>query len=90
MSILTKIFSGGATKLVEGIGGVLDSLTTTKEEKLEAELKIKELISSYETEMEKNITDRWVSDNSGSWLSKNVRPIVLLTFSCLYYINDIY
>ena len=79
MSILTKIFSGGATKLVEGIGGVLDSLTTTKEEKLEAELKIKELISSYETEMEKNITDRWVSDNSGSWLSKNVRPIVLLT-----------
>ena len=79
MSILTKIFSGGATKLVEGIGGVLDKLTTTKEEKLEAELKIKELISSYETEMEKNITDRWVSDNNGSWLSKNVRPIVLLT-----------
>ena len=43
MSILSKIFSSGATKLVDGIGGVLDSLTTTKEEKLEAELKIKEL-----------------------------------------------
>lgn len=79
MSILSKILSGGATKLVEGIGGVLDNLTTSKEEKLEAELKIKELISSYETEMEGNITQRWVSDNKGSWLSKNVRPIVLLT-----------
>ena len=29
--------------------------------------------------MESNITERWVSDNQGSWLSKNVRPMVLLT-----------
>ena len=34
MSILSKIFSGGAKELVEGVGGVLDNLTTTKEEKL--------------------------------------------------------
>ena len=37
MSFLTKILSGGATDLVKGVGGVLDNLTTTKEEKLEAE-----------------------------------------------------
>ena len=37
MSILTKIFSGGAADLVKGVGGVLDDLTTSKEEKLEAE-----------------------------------------------------
>ena len=36
MSILGKIFSAGATKLVEGVGGVIDSLHTSKEEKLEA------------------------------------------------------
>ena len=36
MSIIGKIFSGGADKLVESVGGVLDNLTTTKEEKLEA------------------------------------------------------
>ena len=58
MSILTKIFSGGATELVKGVGGVIDNLHTSKEEKLEAEQKIKELISSYEIEMEKNITER--------------------------------
>ena len=79
MGILNKIFSGGAAELVKGVGGVLDNLTTTKAEKLEAQRKIKELVSDYETKMEANITDRWKSDmNSDSWLSKNVRPLVLI------------
>ena len=79
MSILNKIFSGGAKELVEGVGGVLDNLTTTKGEKLEAKRKIQELVSNYETKMEQNITDRWKADmNSDSWLSKNVRPLVLI------------
>jgi len=79
MSILTKIFSGGATELVKGVGGIIDNLHTSKEEKLAAELKIKQLISDYEIEMEKNITSRWEADlKSDSWLSKNVRPLVLI------------
>ena len=78
MSILGTIFSGGAKDLVESVGGVIDNLHTSKEEKLEAEQKIKELIANYEIEMEKNITDRWKADmNSDSWLSKNIRPLVL-------------
>ena len=79
MSILTKIFSSGATELIKGVGSVIDNLHTSKEEKLEAERKVKELISNYEVEMEKTITDRWESDmKSDSWLSKNVRPMVLI------------
>ncbi len=79
MSILTKIFSSGASDLIGSIGGVVDNLTTSKEEKLEAERKIKELVSNYEVEMEKTITDRWKSDMaSDSWMSKNVRPLVLI------------
>ena len=79
MSILTSIFSGGATELVKGVGGVIDDLHTSEEEKLEATQKIKELVSNYEVEMEKTITDRWKSDMaSDSWLSKNVRPMVLV------------
>jgi len=77
--MLGKIFSGGAADLVKSVGGVIDSLHTSKEEKLAAELKIKELISNYEIEMEKNITSRWQVDlKSDSWLSKNVRPMVLI------------
>ena len=77
--MLGKIFSGGAADLVKGIGGVVDNLHTSAEEKLEAERKIKELIANYEVEMEKNITSRWEADlKSDSWLSKNVRPLVLI------------
>ena len=79
MSILTSLFSGGAADLVKGVGGVIDDLHTSKEEKLAAEQKIKEIVANYEVEMEKNITQRWTADmNSDSWLSKNVRPLVLI------------
>ena len=79
MSILTKIFSAGAGELVKNVGGVIDNLTTSKEEKLEAYRKIKELVSNYEVEMEKTITDRWQADmSSGSWLAQNIRPLVLI------------
>ncbi len=79
MSLLKKVLSSGASKLIKDVGGVLDNLTTSKEEKLAAEQKIKELISSHELEMQKQVTNRWEADmNSDSWLSKNVRPLVLI------------
>ena len=79
MSIITKIFSSGAGELVKSVGGVIDNLTTSKEEKLEAERKIQDLIANHEVEMEKNITERWKMDmQSDSWLSKNIRPLVLV------------
>jgi len=79
MNILGMLTGGGAKDLVEGIGGVVDNLHTSEEEKLEANQKIKELVSNYEVEMEKTITERWKVDmNSDSWLSKNIRPMVLI------------
>ena len=79
MSILTKIFSAGAGELVKNVGGVIDNLTTSKEEKMEAERKIKDLVMGYEAEMQKQVTERWKMDmQSDSWLSKNIRPLVLI------------
>ena len=79
MNILGKVFSSGATELVKGVGGVIDNLHTSKEEKLAAEQEIKKLVSNYEVEMEKTITERWKMDmQSDSWLSKNIRPMVLV------------
>ena len=79
MSILTSLLSGGAAKLVESVGGVIDNLHTSKEEKLEAEAKIKDLVMGYEAEMQKQVTERWKMDmQSDSWLSKNIRPLVLI------------
>ena len=79
MNILGKIFSSGATDLVKGVGGVIDNLHTSKEEKLEAEKKIKDMIMGYEAQMQKEVSNRWGVDmNSDSWLSKNIRPMVLI------------
>ena len=79
MNILGTIFSNGANELVKSVGGVIDNLTTTKEEKLEAERKIKEMIHSYECKMQEEVSNRWTSDmNSDSWLAKNIRPLVLI------------
>mgnify|MGYP003631607770 FL=1 len=77
--MINKLLSAGAANLVKSVGGVLDNLTTTKEEKLAAELKIKDMIMGYEAEMQKQVTERWKMDmNSDSWLSKNIRPLVLV------------
>jgi len=79
MSILANLLSGGAAELVKGVGGVIDNLHTSKEEKLEAEAKIKDLVMGYEAEMQKQVTERWKMDmQSDSWLSKNIRPLVLV------------
>ena len=79
MGILSKIFSSGTSELVKEVGGVIDNLTTTQEEKLQAEQKIKELFMAHEAEMQKQVTERWKMDMaSDSWLSKNIRPLVLI------------
>ena len=56
MGILTSILSSGATELVKGVGGVIDNLHTYKEEKLPDEIKVKDLIASYEKQIEKEIS----------------------------------
>ena len=77
--MIGKILSGGAADLIKNVGGVIDNLHTSKEEKLAAELKIKDMIMGYEAEMQKQVTERWKVDmNSDSWLSKNIRPLVLV------------
>ena len=77
--MIKKLISAGAGELVKSVGGVLDNLTTSKEEKLEARRKIQDMVMGYEAEMQKQVTERWKMDmNSDSWLSKNIRPLVLV------------
>ena len=85
MSIIAKLLSGGAAELVKGIGGVVDNLHTSKEEKLAAEAKIKDLVMGYEAEMQKQVTERWKMDmQSDSFLSKNIRPLVLVYLTSIF------
>ena len=73
--ILSKLFGETAS----GIANIVDRFVQTKEEKHKANQEIQQLFQSFEIEMQKNTTERWKFDStSDSWLSKNIRPLVLL------------
>ena len=77
--MIGNLLSKGTAELVKNVGGVIDNLHTSAEEKLDAERKIKDMIMGYEAEMQKQVTERWKMDmQSDSWLSKNIRPLVLI------------
>lgn len=76
--ILTRLFGKGSG-IVEQVGGVVDKFVRTKEEKAQFEKEMAEILINAEADMQKNVTERWKADmTSDSWLSKNVRPLVLM------------
>lgn len=83
--------SGPITALIKEVGGVIDSLSTTKEEKLEAQrqlvaLQMEFTLKAQELEMGwvQAQRDTIVAEASGaSWLQRNWRPILMLFFAFL-------
>lgn len=70
-------------KLGEKISG---SAELTPDQKAEA-MEILKLEYEREAEIEKQVTERWKADmESDSWLSKNTRPLVLLSAMLMLYI----
>ena len=81
MGILNALFK--SNDLVKEVGSVIDNLTTSDHERLEAKKQLKEVILGYEKAMQVEVSERWKVDmQSDSWLSKNIRPMVLI-FLCL-------
>ena len=81
MGIFNKLFNSG--DLVKEVGNVVDNLTTSDQERLEAKKQIKEVVLDYEKTMQVEVSKRWEYDmKSDSWLSKNIRPMVLI-FLCV-------
>ena len=77
--LFAKLFGKAGTGIVDDISNVVDKFVRTKDEKAQFEKELTEIFLNAETEMQKNITERWKADsNSNSWLSKNVRPMVLI------------
>lgn len=75
MGLLDKIFGKGGSGLVDSVAGLIDGITTTKEEKAAFKQKFSELMTEYALKSEQVLTDRHTADmTSDSWLSKNVRP----------------
>ena len=87
MNVLNKIFSSAAAGLVNSVGGVLDNLITSKEEKLKAKQAITKLIQSNMLSLFKLQSDIVKTEMTGNWLQRSWRPILMLSFGfiILYY-----
>jgi len=82
MKKILQLITGG---LIKDVGKVIDNLTTTDEERLAAKLKIEELLEQADKDAQDQVTARWESDmNSDSFLSKNIRPIVLIYLTVIF------
>ena len=72
---LTKIFGG----LLGKADKIIDNVVTSNEEKNILKNELEDLLIKGQQSIDENVTKRWESDMaSDSWLSKNVRPIVLM------------
>jgi len=79
MSILNKILGEGALDFAGKAAEIADKFIQTKEEKAAFEMEMKKVVIEAESEIQKQVSERWKSDmTSDSWLSKNVRPMVLI------------
>ena len=77
--ILAKLFGAAGSNIAEKISDIIDKHTFSKVEKAQFEKEMTEVWINAESDIQKNVTERWKTDmNSDSWLSKNVRPLVLI------------
>ena len=82
---MKKIFQWLTGGVIKSIGDVVDNLTTTKEEKLEAQRLIQEILEKADSDAQEQVTERWKADMaSDSFLSKNIRPLVLIFLTVVF------
>lgn len=85
MKWLKDLFTAGASELVKTVGGVVDELVTSDEEKIRLKNALEVAIMAHKDKQEeraleydKEISERHKTDmTSDSWLSKNIRPLIL-------------
>jgi hypothetical protein len=82
---MKEIWQWLSGNVIKEVGDVIDKLTTTKEEKLEAKRLMVEILEKADSEAQQQVTERWKSDMaSDSMLSKNIRPLVLIYLTVIF------
>ena len=80
---------GGDT--IKDIGGVIDNLHTSGEEKAEAKQKLETILAQAEQAAQAQVSARWEADmKHGSWLSKNIRPLTLVFLTAIFTVLSIF
>jgi len=93
-STVGQLLFGAASIINPALGNVLQGLTSPKEAlaaitksdvSAEDKIKLQQIIYDQQNKEIESITSRWQADSiSDSWLSKNVRPLVLVWCICIF------
>ena len=79
-----NVFSGPAQELMKGATDIVDAVVTNQEEAGQIKNELAQLLLDYHTKQEAELTKRHAADmQSDSWLSKNIRPLVLIALFTL-------
>jgi len=82
MKKVIELITGG---LLKDIGKVIDNLTTSEEERLEAKRRLQELLEKADSDAQQQVTERWKFDmQSDSFLSKNIRPLIMVFLTAMF------
>ena len=82
---MKKLFSWLTGGVIKQVGDTIDKLTTTEEEKLIIKKQIQEILEKADSDAQAQVTERWRVDmQSDSWLSKNIRPAVLIFLTFVF------
>ena len=88
MSKLLNFLGGGVVKQV---GDVIDNLSTSEEERLEAKRKMEEVLMQAESQAQEQVTRRWEADmKSDNWLSKNIRPLICIFLTAIFVVLSVF
>lgn len=77
---MKKIIDWFGGSVVKDLLGGLDKLFTSKEEKIQAENVIKQILVQKQLELQKMQTEIIVTEAKGNWLQRSWRPILMLAF----------
>ena len=93
-STVGQLLFGAASIINPTLGNVLQGLTSPKEAlaaitksdvSAEDKIKLQQIVYDQQNKEIESITSRWQADAaSDSWLSKNVRPLVLVWCICIF------
>ena len=82
---MKKLFAWLTGSVIKEIGNAIDKISTSKEEKLIIKKQIQEILEQADNNAQIQVTERWKSDmNSDSFLSKNIRPMVLIYLTVIF------
>lgn len=81
MGILSKLFSKGGKDIIDAGGRIIDEISSSDEEKLNAKQKLTDTVLSALNDLQSAQKEIIVAEAHGNWLQRSWRPIVMLAFA---------